>query len=201
MVVGQTTLDSSANNGAGVWPSVGTASGVTMELEFCPYSQSGKNCLNVATYTAGGANVNFMFPSKGTFAGEFIAFVNGDSTDPEVFTASGATSGLNFQSAMLPAGAITGGIGQTTGTAPGSGVMTATGTTAHLALTGTFPNHTFQTSVCGLDSAHCRNLSSITTDAQGNASADVGTLQNLDADVFLVSDSSGVEFISGFRVQ
>src|SRR5947209_3934423 len=201
VAVGQTTVDASANNGAGVWPSVGTSSGVTMVLKFCPYSQSGNNCLNVATYTAGGGNVNFTFPAKGAFAGNFIAFVNGDNTDPEVYTASGASSGLNFESAMLPAGTITGGIGQATGNAPGSGVLTATSTMAHLALTGTLANHTFQVSVCGLDASHCRFLSNITTDTQGNASGDVGTLQNQDHDIFLVGDSSGVEFISAFRVQ
>src|SRR5205807_7756979 len=144
--VGQTTVDASANNGAGVWPSVGTGSGVTMVLKFCPYSQSGNNCLNVATYIVGGSNVNFTFPAKGAFAGHFIAFVNGDNTDPEVYTASGASSGLNFESAMLPAGTITGGIGQATGNAPGSGVLTATSMMAHLALTGTLANHTFQVS-------------------------------------------------------
>ena len=201
VAVGQATLDASANNGAGLWPSVGTGNGVTMVLEFCPFSQSGQNCLNVVTYTAGGGNVNFTFPEKGAFAGEFIAFVNGNSTDPEVFTASGASSGLNFRSAMLPAGTITGGIGQATGHAPGTGVMSASGTTAHLVLTATLANHMFQVSVCGLDASHCRTLGSITTDAQGNASADVGTLQNQDNDVFLLSDSSGAEFISGFRVQ
>jgi hypothetical protein len=169
-----------------------------MVLRFCPYSQSGNNCLKIATYTAGGGNVNFTFPAKGAFAGSFMAFVN--DTDSEVYTASGASSGLNFESAMLPAGTITGGIGQATGNAPGSGVLTATSTTAHLALTGTLANHPFQVSVCGLD-AHCRFLSNITTDTQGNASADVGTLRNQDNDTFLVGDSSGVEFISAFRVQ
>jgi hypothetical protein len=200
-VVGQTTVDASANNGAGVWPSVGTSNGVTMVLKFCPYnSQSVNNCLNVATYTSGGGNVNFTFPAKGAFAGSFIAFLDGDNTDPQVYTASGASSGLNFESAMLPAGTITGGIGQATGNAPGSGVLTATSTTAHLALTGTLPNHAFQVSVCALN-ASCRFLSNITTDTQGSASADVGTLRNQDDDIFLVGDSSGVEFISAFRVQ
>lgn len=202
--VGQVTVDSTANNGAGIWPSAGTGSGVTMLLEFCPYGQSGKNCLKVATYTAGGVGappVNFTFPSKGTFAGEFIAYANGDLTDPEVYTTSGASSALNFRSAMLPAGSITGGIGQATGSASGSGVLTATGTIAHLVLTGTLPNHGFQVSVCWLDSAHCRAMSNISTDSQGNANADVGTLQNQDNDMFLVSDSSGVQFISAFRAQ
>ncbi|HEV3037940.1 MAG TPA: tetratricopeptide repeat protein [Candidatus Angelobacter sp.] len=201
-VVGQTTVDASANNGAGVWPSVGTSNGVTMVLKFCPYnSQSVNNCLNVATYTSGGGNVNFTFPAKGAFAGSFLAFVNGDNTDEEVYTASGASSGLNFESAMLPAGTITGGIGQATGNAPGSGVLTATSTTAHLTLTGTLANHTFQVSICGLNASDCRFLSNITTDTQGSASADVGTLRNQDNDSFLVGDSSGVEFISAFRVQ
>ncbi len=202
--VGQMTVDTSANNGAGVWPPVATGGGVMMVLKFCPYSQSGKNCMTVASYTgasSGSPPVNFTFPSKGTFAGNFIAYVNGDNTDPEVYTASGASSGLNFRAAMLPASTITGGIGQSTGTASGSGMITATGTTAHLALAGTLASHTFQVSVCGLDAAHCRALSNITTDSQGNANSDVGTLNNQDSNVFLVSDSSGVEFISAFRVQ
>jgi hypothetical protein len=33
------------------------------------------------------------------------------------------------------------------------------------------------------------------------ALAIVGTLKNQDSDVFLVSDTSGVQFISAFRVQ
>jgi hypothetical protein len=77
VAVGQATVDVSANNGAGVWPSAGTGAGVTMLLQFCPYSQSGNNCLKVATYTAaagGSPPVNFTFPAKGTFAGDFIAY-------------------------------------------------------------------------------------------------------------------------------
>ena len=204
VAVGQTTVDASSNNGAGVWPTVGNASGANQVLKFCPFPQPVGSCMTIASYTAtagGTPPVNFTFPSKGTFAGNFVAFLNGDNTEAMAYTASGASGALNFRAAMLPAGTITGGIGQATGSASGSGMITATGTTAHLALSGTTASHTFQVSVCGIDAAHCRALSNITTDSQGNANSDVGTLNNQDNDVFLVSDSSGVEFISAFRVQ
>src|SRR5205823_8590956 len=142
-----------------------------------------KNCLNVTSYTSHAdgtpaGNVNFTFPAKGTFTGDFVAYNTGDMSMPMLYTASGATSELNFRSAMLPAASITGGIGQATGSAPGSGVLTATGTTPHLVLSSTLPNHTFQVAVCWVSTDRCRALGNITTDAQGSASADVGTLQN-----------------------
>jgi hypothetical protein len=115
-------------------------------------------------------------------------------------TATGS-SGTNFRSALLPAATITGGINQTTGSAPGGGSVVVTGTTAHLTLSGTTPNHTFGTAVCNSFPAPCDALASVTTDAQGNASADVGSVQPAGWSIFRVSDSAGAEFVSGFRVQ
>ena len=39
-------------------------------------------------------------------------------------------------------------------------------------------------------------LSSVATDMQGNASADIGTLPPFDSVLFVVSDSSGTQFLS-----
>jgi hypothetical protein len=47
----------------------------------------------------------------------------------------------------------------------------------------------------------CATLANITTDAQGNASANVGTVQPAGWSVFRVSDSAGVQFVTAFRVQ
>jgi len=44
-------------------------------------------------------------------------------------------------------------------------------------------------------------LGNITTDAKGNASADVGTIQPAGWSIFRVSDASGVQFVTAFRVQ
>jgi hypothetical protein len=75
-------------------------------------------------------------------------------------------------------------------------------TTAHITLTGTLPNHTFNTAVCSLFlQTPCAALANITTDAQGNASANVGTVQPAGWSVFRVSDANGVQFVTAFRVQ
>jgi hypothetical protein len=44
-------------------------------------------------------------------------------------------------------------------------------------------------------------LADVTTDAQGNVSMDIGSVQPAGWSVFRVSDSNGVEFVSAFRVQ
>jgi hypothetical protein len=88
-----------------------------------------------------------------------------------------ASSGISFKSALLPAATVTGGINQTTGNSPGIGSAVMNGTTAHITLTSAFPYHTFNTAVCSLFlRTACATLANITTDAQGNASANVGTV-------------------------
>jgi hypothetical protein len=159
------------------------------------------NCINVTSFTANAndfANVNFTFPVKGTFSGEF-QIVDSNGTQSEA-TGSGST-GVSFKSALLPAASVTGGINQTTGSSPGSGSAAVTGTTAHITLTGALPNHTFNTALCSVFPGPCDTLGNITTDAQGNANADVGTVQGLGFSVFRVSDADGVQFVTAFRVQ
>lgn len=159
-------------------------------------------CINItslATDAQGKADIAFAFPQKGAYSGIFALM---DTNSTLVGATSTGSSGISFQSALLPAATITGGIQQTTGLAPGSGAIVVNGTTAHITLTGTTANHTFNTAVCSLFHASpCQSLASITTDADGNASADIGDVQAAGWSNFRVSDSNGVEFMSAFRVK
>jgi hypothetical protein len=201
--LGPLTFDTTANNGSGNLQLTSAGfNNTTLILQFCPYPQGFNGCFNVASITTdatGNANMNFTFPQKGTYSGTFQ--LNQTNTAQFASTATGST-GTTFRSALLPAATVTGGIQQTTGNAPGSGTAVMSGTTAHITLAGTTPNHTFNTAVCSLVLAtQCAALANLTTDAQGKASADVGTVQAAGWSVFRVSDSDGVEFVTAFRVQ
>jgi hypothetical protein len=200
---GTITVDTTANNGAGNLQAFVESSNSTFTLQFCPFpqSQNSSNCTNVTTFSSDAhnfANVNFTFPMKGTFAGIFLII---DSAGNQTEAASAGVTGMSYKSALLPAASITGGIGQTTGNSPGSGSVVVNGTTAHVTLTGAFPNHTFTIAPCPT----CAPSGNITTDAQGNGSADVTDLQpgnNFEGSaMFFVSDANDVQFVTAFRVQ
>lgn len=199
---GQISVDTPGNNGAGTLQLNNVGANTSLILQFCPYPQSFANCINVAALSTdanGNAKINFQFPQKGAFAGEFqLVGLSGQQ-----FAAAGSgTTGLNFRSELLPAGTITGGIAQPTGMATGLGALTVTGTTAHIVLTGTTPNATFSVAICGLfPQTPCAPLNNVTTDMHGNANVDVGTVQTAGSSIFRLSDPAGVEFVSGFRVQ
>ncbi len=199
---GQITVDTVANNGAGNLQLNNVGANLSLILQFCPYPQAFANCINVSPLTTdanGNANINFQFPQKGAFSGEFQLV---DMTGSQFAAAGTGAAGVNFRSALLPAGTITGGIAQPTGMAPGIGALTVTGTTAHVTLTGTTPNATFNVAICGIfPQTPCAPLANVTTDMNGNASMDVGTVQTEGSDIFRLSDAAGVEFVSGFRVQ
>ena len=191
---GTITLDATANNGAGNSQVPGVNS--TVFLQFCPYPQGFAGCSTISSFTS---DFDFIFPFKGTFSGIFQVT---DAGGNQMAVTATSSTGTNFKSALLPAATVTGGIQQTTGNSPGIGTAAVTGTTAHITLTGAFPNHTFNTAVCSLFlQTPCAALANITTDAQGNASADVGEVQPATWSVFRVSDASGVQFVTAFRVQ
>ena len=202
IAVGTITLDTTANNGAGSSQYQAQPPNSTLFLQFCPYPQSFTGCSNITSFTTdamGAANFGFIFPFKGTFSGVFQIT---DASGSQVAVTATAGTGVNFKSALLPAATVTGGIQQTTGSSPGSGTAVVTATTAHIKLTGAIPNHTFSTAVCSLfPQTPCAALANVTTDAQGNASADVGGVQAAGWSIFRVSDASGVEFVTAFRVQ
>jgi hypothetical protein len=47
----------------------------------------------------------------------------------------------------------------------------------------------------------CTTLANVTTNQQGNASADVGSVPLAGGTIFRVSDANGVQFVTAFRVQ
>lgn len=200
---GPITVDVTSNDGSGTLhlSNLGIAN-TNLILQFCPYPQDFAGCVNIAplaTDADGKADITFTFPQKGAYSGIFALM---DTNSSLVGATSTGSSGISFQSALLPAATITGGIQQTTGLAPGSGTIVINGTTAHITLVGTTANHTFDMAVCSLVLVSpCQPLASITTDADGNASADVGDVQAAGWSNFRVSDSDGVEFMSAFRVK
>lgn len=201
---GTIIVDSTANNGAGSTQVNGLPGGgnSTFVLQFCPYPQNFSNCTNITSFTTDAsntANVNFTFPLKGTFSGAFT--IIDSSGFPDESTGTG-TAGTSFKSALLPASTITGGINQTTGNSPGFGSVVVTNSTARITLTGALPNHTFTTAMCDVSTqTACLALANITTNAQGNANADVGAVPLQVGSIFRVSDASGVQFVTAFRVQ
>jgi hypothetical protein len=207
--IGLIFVDTGGNNGASHVQFTGIgATNTTLILQFCPYPQANPavlNCSNILSLTtdaSGNAAEGFTFPGKGTFSGQFqIVQTNG----AQLAVTGTDTVGGSFHSALLPAATITGGIQQTTGSAPGSGTIVMNGPDATITLSGTMPNHTFTTAVCSLfptgpAPAPCIALANVTTDAQGNASVDVGPVQRDLFSIFTVSDSDGVEFVTAFRV-
>jgi hypothetical protein len=201
---GQVTIDTTANNGAGS-VQLSNVGFTNVQLQFCPKGVNSA-CTNVgapfSTDASNNANVNFTFPEKGTFSGVWQIVSSGCTNGCQQAASTIGDSGVGFMSAELPAGSISGGIGQATGNAPGSGKITVTNSVAHLTLSGTTANHTFHVSLCGdPQGVGCAALSDVTTDSNGNASADIGTVQAFGSSVFEVTDSAGVEFISAFRVQ
>lgn len=202
--LGAITVDATANNGAGSTQVNGLPGGGNSNfvLQFCPYPQNFSNCVNLmafATNSTNTANLNFTFPMKGTFSGAFLIM---DTTGFADQVSGTGTAGVNFKSALLPAATITGGINQTTGNSPGFGSVVVTNSTAHIMLTGALPNHTFNTAMCDVGTqVQCTTLANVTTNAQGNASADVGSVPLAGGPIFRVSDASGVQFVTAFRVQ
>jgi hypothetical protein len=200
--VGTITLDTTANNGSGNSQVHSLPPNSTLFLQFCPYPQAFTGCSTITSFASdatGAASFGFILPSQGTFSGVFQI---DDGSGNQVAATATASTGVNFKSALLPAATITGGIQQTTGNSPGSGTAVVTGTMAHITLTGALPSHTFNTAVCSVFlQTPCAALANITTNAQGNASADVGSIQPAGWSVFRVSDANGVQFVTAFRVQ
>jgi hypothetical protein len=198
------TVDSSANNGMGAvqenQPSQMATD--THTLRFCQFGSP--NCFDVVSYTManGTASADFQFPQKGTFASTFV-----------VRTSSGAAvsvsgpnisgSGVSYRSALLAANSVSGGLGETTGTVPlNSGLAVVQAQTVHIVLSGTTASHSFDVNYC-LSPTTCTMQGNVTTDAEGNVTADLaaqGMVSNVGG-IIVVSDSAGAEFVSAFRVQ
>jgi hypothetical protein len=146
---------------------------------------------------------SLQFPQKGNFAGVFEIelqnFSGPDfcmSTGPDPFSPT-----LSYSAPLLPASSISGGIGATTGMATGNGMVSLTGNSAQVSLTSAAAAHNFSVAWCGSTMNNCTDLGTLTTDAQGIASGSFSMAGTGTGGSFVLSDSAGVEYISGFHVQ
>src|SRR5579859_3656459 len=109
---GQITVDTAANTGAGRIEIDGLPLTAAGAIQFCPYAQP-NGCFAIP-FTAATGGSSFKFPRPGAFAGTFQVTDQG-----QVYVSGfGTPASVNFHSALLPASTITGGVGETPGTAP-----------------------------------------------------------------------------------
>jgi hypothetical protein len=190
-------VDTVANNGAGKVQIDGAGLRAGATLQFCPIGGNLQNCFNLPI-TAGSGATNFQIPVNSALAGVFVVH---DPVDGQVFQSGfGTTAGESFQSALLPASSIAGGIGETTGNAPlMSGSVTVSGSTLHLVLNGTTPNQSFSVSGCIPASSLCPPFGNVVSNADGSLTADLPE-PLISFGIIVVRDSAGAEFISGFRL-
>ena len=216
MAVGQLNVDVSANDGAG---SARGDSGLStkQKLQFCPYLGALANCFDVASFTLdsqGLFNFNFTFPNRGAQFGIFRTVADPAGFETANFGAGVATqtTSPSFRATLLPAGMVSGGVGENIGTASlQHGTVTVTGVSTgnqtfvnsvQISLSGVPASDAFTAKYCTVTGpSRCVFLGSFSSDASGNASATLSTTGDSLPVLFLVSDSRGVEYVTGFRVE
>lgn len=206
-VAGTIGLNATSNNGSIKLQLIGDCGGpnANLVLNFWPVGGTFAQQVQVGTFTANAdetANATFQFPLKGNFAGFFQVYLQ-PATSLDLCLGSGphpSSSGQSYSTPLLPAASITGGVGAPTGTASGAGRVTVTGNTASVSLSNARAAQNFIVNVCG-DVQHCTAIGTLTTDAQGNASGAFSMNGTGDGGNFVLSDSAGAEYVSGFHVQ
>jgi hypothetical protein len=203
---GQITVDASANDGSGTLALSSSVPNGNLSLAFCPFPGGFQFCLPVTSFTAAPAanqSVNFRMPQKGAFSGAFELLQNGAQI--EVAEVNDLSSAVSFKAALLPASSISGGIGAPTGPEKGSGSVAASNSSTQVVLQGASPSHSFSVASCDMFGlANCLPIGTITTDGSGNGTANMGVAvmpMNQFGNIYLLGDSAGVEYISGFLVQ
>ncbi len=199
---GSVSVDATANNGAGTLQFDGGVANVEYQLQFCGWGSHFSSCTNLTAFTptanAQPESVTFTMP-KGNWSGFFQVWTAsvGSYANDDI----GQRSGLNFSAAMLPASSISGGTGMPVGSDNGSGTFVINGTTAQLKVTGAKPNQAYSFEWCAVDASPCTVLSSVTSDASGNINTTLDASKWGLPGLFALSDASGLEFVTGFRVQ
>jgi len=207
-VAGTIGLNASSNSGSVKLNLIGDCGGANANLilDFWPFGGTSAQQIQVGTFTANSddtANATFQFPQKGNFAGLFEVYVQ-SATGPVFCLASGpnpSDSGQSYSAPLLPASSISGGISAATGTASGSGKVTVAGNSSTVSLSNASASQNFTVSNCGTTMQHCTAMGTLTTDAQGNASATFSMNGTGDGGNFVLSDSAGAEYVAGFHVQ
>ncbi|HEX3092691.1 MAG TPA: hypothetical protein VHW72_08730 [Candidatus Angelobacter sp.] len=193
---GQITVDTAANTGAGRIEIDGLPLTAAGAMQFCPYAQP-NGCFAVP-FTAATGGSSFQFPRQGAFAGTFHV-----SDQGQVYVSGfGTPASVNFHSALLPVSTITGGVGETPGTAPlAGGTVTITGSIIHIVLNGTSANDAFSVSFCdAFGPSSCTVIGHFTSGADGNGTTDVSQGAPVTFGFIMLRDGAGAEFISAFRV-
>ena len=201
-------MNAASNNGSITLQISGDCGGpnANLVLEFWPFGATFAQQVQVGTFTANAddtSKATLQFPQKGNFAGIFdIDLQSPDgpgnclTTGPNPFD-----SGQSYSVPLLPASSISGGVGATTGTASGSGRVTVTGATANVSLSNAGAAQNLTVNDCGTSMDHCTAIGTLTTDAQGNASGAFTMNGTGYGGSFVLSDTAGVEYVSGFHVQ
>ena len=191
-VFGTLSIDSSANNGNGSAQIKNAGATGNYTLLFCLEGPSCFPITNFTTDSSGNGSFTFTFPQKGTFSGIFQ--VN-SGVAPEFEGGINTTvAGTSFTSALLPANA----------NAPGSGRIGVAAQTATVSLTGGLASHSFDVVICGSQpTGACAPLGSLTTDANGNGSANIPVTNSIEIGIVVLRDAGGGarQYESAFRVQ
>ena len=211
-VAGMLTLNATSNNGSGTvqFNRPTSLPNSNFTIYFSHFSSpSTKDKFQVGTFSTdanGSANPTFQFPSKGNFAGIFGIFLQTSSGEDAYFgtgpnPVDPAYSGLTYSVPLLPASSISGGVAASTGTAAGAGRVSVTAKAGQVSLAGAQAAHSFTVAVCGQGMQNCVTLGTLATDAQGNASGSFSMTGTGIGGNFVLSDTAGAEYISGFHVQ
>jgi hypothetical protein len=206
--VGMLALNAAANDGSGtVHANAAGTPNSNFIIDFWPFGQSEQAMYQVGSFSTdenGNINAIFHFPGKGNFAGSFPIFIVNPDGRSQYFGIgpNPFDSAVNYSAPLLPASSISGGVNGATGTAAGSGRVTVTGNSAVITLAGALPSHSFKVRLCGTLTQCFPDLGTMNTDAKGNANATLnmnGTGPS--GGSFVLTDSAGAEYISGFHVQ
>ncbi len=206
----------------------GAAANVTYDVNFCSFSGGTGGCARVAMLATdgfGNGKVEFAFPQSGTFAGVFLlARAVSGQTQNEFLTGFAVPSQNNntteseeeneaeneFEVNLQPAGMISGGLGSSFGAAGNDPLVAGrvqVESEVEVELTGAAANALYAVEFCrfGVGPSGCLAVGSVTTDAQGNAKAELGfpmmgTFDGIFVLTRMVSGQTLNEFVTGFRI-
>ena len=195
--LGQVTVNT---NGDVTVQVTGLTGASSYPLSFCQYEvfTCFDNLATVAVDGSGNGQATFHFPSSGAWAGIF-RLMNGSNTAAET---SGTASTFNASPMQLePISTTNGGKMLSSGAQnPGSGTVTASSGNIHVTLAGGVKSSMYSVSVCYMGGSSCYNSGSFTTDASGNASADVKNQSTTAVAVMRLTSASGTGLVTGFKV-
>lgn len=185
-----------SNNGDIRIDSTGNNQRVTYTVQFCPYpATTFSSCMDLGTFTTGSSgNSTFTthFPKSGNWAGIFRIR---DGNNIQTETAGSTTT---FNASVMQWVSAANGVGSSY---PGSGTLTVANGMAHVNLRGVAPNTTYNFTVSYMGGSSSYQVGSITTDASGNATADISLTNSGAAAVAIFSlSSSNGGYTSGFHV-